>query len=148
MSSLEVRVWNNADDNDEVTTCNPKLPLFGYFFRGPYGVSLSNKCIDIDIDKGSFKKLPLTKHVYYSNIQLPSLLCTRADSYTCFNSGNLFGAAHNTAFIPPFKASKTSDLVTASGNFSGNFGTICRLTTATSERKSWPSKLADFSAVI
>lgn len=141
MSSLEVKVRNNADDNGEVTTCNPKLPLFGYFFRGHYGVNLSNKCINIDIDKGSFKKLPLTKNVCYSNIQLPSIPCTRADSYKCSDSGNLFGAAHNTAFMPPFKASKTSDLVTASGDFNGNFGIICRLTTATSLRESWRKQI-------
>ena len=107
---------NNADDKDKVTTGNPKLPLRGNFFGGRQGVCLLNKCIDRGIDRESFKKLPLTKHVYYSHIRLRAPIRACAASYTCSDSGNFFGELGYFAFIPAVKAFNTSNLVTTSGN--------------------------------
>jgi hypothetical protein len=116
MSSLEVKMQNDTDGNDEVTTVNPKLPSWGNFFRGQQGVCLSNKSIGRDIDRESFRKLPLTKQVYYSHIQLHSPLRAYTDSYTRSDSGNFFEEVEYFAFIIDLKAAKTSDLVTISGN--------------------------------
>jgi hypothetical protein len=107
---------NNEDCYVKVTTGNPKLPLRGYFFRGQQGACLLNKCIDRDIDRESFTKLPLTKQVYYSQIQLHSPLRADTDSYTGSDSGNFFEELGYFAFIPYLKAVKMLDLVTTSGN--------------------------------
>ncbi len=115
---------NNAGDNDEVTTGNRTLPLLGNFFRDQHGSCLSNKCIDRDIDSESFKKLPLTKHVYYSHIQLHPPPCVCAVSYTCSDSGNFFREVKYFAFITALKAVKTPDLVTTSGNLVVTLGRV------------------------
>jgi hypothetical protein len=109
-------VRNNANVNAEVTTGNPKSPLWGNFFRWQQGVFLSNKCLDRDIDRGSFKKLPLTKQLYYSRTKLYSPLRAQTDSYTCSDSGNFLEEVEYFAFIPALKAANKSDLVTTCGN--------------------------------
>ena len=107
---------NNVDDYGEVTTGNQKLPLLGNFFRGHHDRCLLNGCIDRDIDRESFKKSPLTKHVYYSHIQLHSPPCEITALYTCSDSGNFFEEVGYFAFIRAVKTVNTSDLVTTSGN--------------------------------